>query len=864
MRTAIRHARHGAFGLAFAVISVEASALAQTRHTGSPIPDGAELVRRLGRQATAAFASPGSPVLGALVRMPAGVHGADVGLDDVAPGIARLWGTPARIVAFGDAHPDLPIEVTPPLHPLLDTASVFVGAATTIGQGLDGSGVIVGIADTGLDVTHPDFLDANGNTRVAWLLDLSQAPLGMHADLEAKFAVPDVHGNPAYGAVWSGADIDAAAARHKPPLPQDTVGHGTLVAACAAGNGMGGKSPYRGVAPGATLVIANVAQGGADSIDTLPLLNGVDFIFDRATALGMPAVANVSIGGDFGPHDGTMAWEEALASHVGTAQPGRVIVAAAGNSGSIVDAQVHENVHVSSGSTMRVPILTNGAFQQGGAQVWVAMHPGTDLQVGLDGPDGSWIDPVAANDSAGKNTNDYQAGIYNGSQPANSPVPAQSHGAVVVWQGVWPAGTYYVTLVGSGTADLYVEGTGDAAIPGFSSVGFAYGVREGTINLPATHPSIVGVGCTVNHTNWQSLNPLASPSHLFVPLLDGPGGMPAASQTARYAIEGEPCYFSSAGPTLTGVQKPEIMAPGSAIIGALSQQALPSVATSIFSASCPPTSAGTVDSTCQQIDAAHGVSSGTSFSSPLVAGAVAALLQRDPTLTEDAIVAALQGGAHRLRGPAPFDDQASVGELDVPGAVTAADRLRSPQAAIPDRAESWLSVGADTYLADGSTPLEATLELRTPVAGGPVVPADAFGDGRLVAYARVDGASIGAWPCTQGATRGSPCWRRGPGVWVVDLKPSAGLGGSTLTLGATFDGADIVDPHSLPIATDTWNGTYPPSVRGGCSLSSVRGEPDKSWAWALVLGVLGLRGRVASRRSRAAAATFACRSAFRR
>jgi subtilisin family serine protease len=799
------------------------------------MPDGAALVRLLGPRATDAFTVPGaaSREIRGRVVLPAGVRASDVGLRELVPGLARLSGSPASIVAFADAHPDLPIEVTPPLHTLLNTASAFVFANQAIDQGLDGTGVLVGVADTGLDVTHPDFLDAQGHTRVAWLLDLSALPRGVHADLEQKFGVAPSAGAVLAGAVWSAADIDAAiASGDTSKLPHDEVGHGTLVTACAAGNGLSGKSKYRGIAPGATIVLARITGAGTTSIDTDDVLLGVGFLFDRATALGKPIVVNLSLGSDFGPHDGTMAWEQALASFVGPDHPGRALVAAAGNSGSISPGDgplVHQNVHVSSGATMRVPIPAV-ASRAGGVQVWVAMHAGATMRVGLDGPDGTWIAPVVPGDSAGKESGGYQAAVYNGSEPANSPVPAQSHGAVVDWQGAWPAGTYAVTLSGSGTVDLYVEGTGDASSPD-GPLGFADGVRESTINLPATVPSIIGVGCTINKKSWTDLD--GHEQRIFVPLLDPAGGSPDPDGLTRAPIDGEPCWFSSAGPTLAGVAKPDIMAPGAAIVGALSQQAVPPNAKSSIFASpqCDSTN-------CEVIDSLHGVSAGTSFSSPIVAGAVAVMLQHDPTLTQDTILAALQGGAHPLRGPAPFDDQAGAGEVDVLGAVAAVDRLRDPALAVPVRSESWLTLGASEFLADGSTPLQAVLELRasrasTPNAAAP--PADGFAPGRLAAYALVDGQLF------EGAAQVA---RRGPGVWVATVQLPAGLGPSHLTVGATFDGAPIVEQKTVPIATDVWTAQYPASIRGGCSVApcatGLDRDAPRGAAGALALAALGL------------------------
>jgi subtilisin family serine protease len=793
------------------------------------MPDGAALVRLLGPRAVDAFTVPGarSRDIRARVVLPAGVRASDVGLRELVPGMARLSGAPASILAFADAHPDLPVEVTPPLHTLLNNASKFVFADEAIQQGMDGTGVVVGVADTGLDVTHPDFLDAQGHTRVAWLLDLSSPPRGVHADLEQKFGVAATQGSVLAGAVWSGADIDVAiAAGDMSMLPHDEVGHGTLVTACAAGNGQGGKSIYRGIAPGASIVLARITGQGTTSIDTDDVLLGVGFLFDRAQALGKPVVVNLSLGSDFGPHDGTMAWEQALASFVGPDHPGRALVAAAGNSGSISPDDgplVHQNVHVSSGAMAHVPIPAV-ASQAGGVQVWVAMHAGASLRVGLDGPDGTWIDPVSPDQSVGKSGGGYEAAVYNGSASTNSPVPAQSHGAVVAWQGAWPGGTYAVTLGGSGTADLYVEPTGDASGPGGLPLGFAEGVRESTINLPATVPSIIGVGCTINKTAWVDLDGHAH--HVLVPLLDPAGGLPRSDDAPRGAIDGEPCWFSSAGPTLTGVVKPDIMAPGAAIVGALSQQAAPPSPTSIFS---DPACEAQGSMNCKVIDSLHGLSAGTSFSSPIVAGTVAVMLQHDPTLTQDTILAALQGGAHPLRGPAPFDDQEGAGEVDVLGAVAAVDRLRNPAAALPVRSESWLTLGAEEYYADGSTPLQGVLELRAARTGTGAPPADGFAQGRLAAYALVDGRPY------EGPVQLA---RRGPGVWSLSLQPPAGLGLSHLTVGATFDGQPIVDPRTIPIATDVWTADYPTSVQGGCATSPTRGRTREDWGVALGLFAL--------------------------
>jgi subtilisin family serine protease len=812
-----------------------------TAFAASPRPahadgvDGAKLLRLLGPRAQQAFAPAGAPGIGALVRLPPGTRATEVGLLPVAPGLGRLYGPPTTLLAFADAHPGLPMEVVPPLHALLNTAGSFVEATTATARGLDGTGALVGVADTGLDVTHADFLDAKGQSRVAWLLDLSAAPRGQYPDLEKEYGTLDGNGNVIFGAVWAGADLDVAMAAHSTSLPQDEVGHGTLVTSCAAGNGEGGTSPYRGIAPQAQLVIARVAAAGTESIANDDLLRGVAFLFDRADFMKKPVVVNLSIGSNFGPHDGSMDWEQALASHVGTADPGHALVVAAGNYGSIVDTAVHQSVRVSPGATMRVPVPL-AAPANGGVQVWVSMHDGANLQVGLDGPDGTWIAPVASGQSGGKTTSAYTAGVYNGSAASGSPVPSGSLGGVVLWQGTIPAGTYDVTLSGTGTVDLYLQGTGDLGPDG--AVGFTDGVRESTVTLPATNTSLIGVGCTINKSEWVSIHGVEL--GLAVPDLDAVGGLPATDGGTRNPVGGEPCWFSSAGPTLTGIQKPEIMAPGAAIIGALSAQATPGGAASIFTnPSCPANAGQAADAYCQQIDATHGVSFGTSFSSPIVAGTAAVLLQNDPTLTQGDVLAALQGGVHALRGSAPFADQSGVGEVDVLGAVEAADRIRNPATALPVLSASWLTPGADFYLADGSTPMQAIVELRSARTGtAPPPVADGFSDDRLSAYALVDGQP------QAGAVQSLV--RRGPGVWVATIALPGGYGGHVLTVGATFDGADIVAPARLPIAVDAWSAGYPASATGGCTVVLAR-RSDLATRDLACLGML-LLGLVRARR----------------
>jgi subtilisin family serine protease len=821
--------------LSFAAAALALTLCADASAAGHP--DGAALVRLLGKNAGAALAPNGGPdTLSGLVRLPVGVSAESVALEPVVSGFGKIRGGADAILSFSSAHPDLAVEVAPPLHLLLDQAGTWTGATLAHADGANGDGVLIGVADTGLDVTHPDFFDANGKTRVAWILDLSAKPYGKYPDLEQKYGVVDANGN-VTGAVYQGSDFAALEAAGI-PLPGDDVGHGTHVASLAAGNGGQGTlaTPYIGVAPHATIIAARIVTDSTDNIVEANLLTGVQFLFDRADFMKEPIAVNVSLGSDFGPHDGTMSWEQAMAAFVGPTMPGHAFVASAGNSGDIVSAPVHQSVRVNPGSRMTVPIITAGSAN-GALEVWIAMRSGANLSVGLDGPDGQWIAPVASGSEEGKNAAKYNAGVINGSTAAQSPIPSDSSGAVAIVSGDWPAGTYAITLEGEGTVDLYLEGTNDVVIGG--NTGFPSPVREGTITLPATNPGIIAVGCTINRLQWSSIDGVIG--WQMEPQLDPAGALPvvgANGMVAQRAIAGgEVCWFSSAGPNLDGVPKPEIAAPGGLVIGAMSSEALPGGEYSIFTSStCPPLPDGGTSARCMQVDSDHAVAQGTSMSAPLVAGAIALLFERDPTLTQDKIVGLLQAGAHPFRGPHPFDDQSGPGELDVVGALDALDQRWDPSALLPDPGSSWITLSASYLAADGSTPLTAILELRT--AGG-THRADLFDVTRLVPVVLIDGAPQPLPTLV----------RHAPGLWSFTVQPAAGLGGSMIELGASFDGEPIVVPKIVPIAVDVWSAEYATTASGGCRIGARRAEGSASqansdlWLVALACGSCALRAR---------------------
>lgn len=811
-------------GVLFALLAATSAGAAHAE-----TPNGPALLRVLGDDAEATLA-PNKGSVSALVELPRELRARDLGLREAAPGFAWVDGR-ARILAFSRVHPQIPLEVAPTLKLLNDRVGEIVRSRFANRAGIDGRGTLVGVADTGADVTHPDFLDENGKTRVEWVLDLSRPPRGVHADLENLFGVKDDAGTVTSGAVYSKEDLQKIVdAGRTLDLPTDDVGHGSHVSGSAVGGG--GGTAYAGVAPKAGLVVARITRPGTDSIDNDDLVRAVGFMFAVADRMKLPMAVNLSLGSDFGPHDGSMMWERAIASYIGPSHPGRAIVAAAGNSGSVAEQAIHQTAHVPRGSIVRVPITSKGA-SSGAVQVWVSFRGTTRISLGVDAPTGTWLAPVAEGEENGVRAASYRVGVVNSKQTADGLIPEGHRGAVAVWSGTLPAGTYSMVLRNdgdsAGDADLYIQALGGAASTP-DPTQFTNGVREGTVNLPAAHPAIIGVGCSVNRVRWRSA--AGSEVALTVPTTDLLGFV--ATGESRDLVDGEVCWFSSAGPNVDGVQKPEIAAPGGIVASTASRQAAPGSLRSIFTSSACPQRGGKADPSCLLVDAGHGISAGTSMASPIVAGVAALLFQKDPTLTQDKVAALLQAGAHPFRGPAPYDDQNGPGEVDALGALDALERLKDPILYLPDASRSWIALSSSYVPADGSRAVTALLELRT--ADG-AKRADLFDAQRLLADVRIDGV-----PKTVG-----PITRKAPGLYTYTFRIGEdGLGLKDAVFGATFDGVPIVATRTLPIATDPWNAGYPSQLSGGCTTSTI-GARDLAahgvWLVALGVAVVAFRKR---------------------
>lgn len=206
------------------------------------------------------------------------------------------------------------------LQPLCDTMVInnnvwpVHAGFPPLSQAYDGTGVVMGIIDEGIDLLHPDFRDINGNTRIKFLWD-------QKIDNDPGGITPMPYG---YGTEWNSVAINNGSASAHQDGP---YGHGSMVSGIAAGNGLAVNN-YKGVAPGSDIIFV-----GYDPYYNASITDAVNYIFSKASVIGKPVVINISLGDYLGSHDGQDLQAQAIGNMIADTV-GRSVVAAAGNSGT--------------------------------------------------------------------------------------------------------------------------------------------------------------------------------------------------------------------------------------------------------------------------------------------------------------------------------------------------------------------------------------------------------------------------------------------------------------------------------------------------------------------------------------------------
>lgn len=186
---------------------------------------------------------------------------------DATPAAIRKMAASPDIVCI---YQDVPVRI------FLDYSVPHIHTPRVWQCGVSGQGVKIAIVDTGIDQAHPDFQGQILNT----------------------------YDN-------TGQSV------------QDGCGHGTHCASIAAGSGAASQGIYRGVAPGASLLIAKVLRNDGSGMMS-DVMDGVEWAVDQGAQ-----IISLSLG-EVGSSDGNDPLSELCEAAI---QRGVVVCVAAGNEG---------------------------------------------------------------------------------------------------------------------------------------------------------------------------------------------------------------------------------------------------------------------------------------------------------------------------------------------------------------------------------------------------------------------------------------------------------------------------------------------------------------------------------------------------
>ena len=504
-------------------------------------------------------------------------------------------------------------------------------------QAYRGKDVIIGIIDTGIDFTHPDFIDSLGNTKVLYIWDQT---------IGSPTKFPD---NFSYGQQWDSTDINTGICTHIDPA--SSYGHGTNVSAIAASNGNATKSHY-GAAPDANLIVVASDFDANNWLSTVA--DGVEYIFSLADSLGMPCVINVSAGTYWGSHDGLDLDAQRIDSLI-KAKSGRALVAAAGNAGQI-DA-FHLEYDLSSdtnftwfefNSSIVIPgyassggiyfelyadtfDFNNNARFSFGADLIGSPYKERGTMQFLDMPsfyDGSYAAMLDGNlilvDSIVNSLGQKLADVSIGFDKINEDrtyfmqviIDPDSTATDYAWR--------FLTT-GQGKFDIWSTSNGILGTSNITNIvpNSSIFADSGYYKYPDTLQSMV--------SSFQCLpDVITVGNYVNLDYYTDVQGILRQAFT-NYQPSGELYASSSLGPTRLGVTKPTVAAPGSTTMAASRMADLANMLTA--------------EPNKLAQDSLHRTANGTSMASPSVAGVVALLFESCPDYDYAHIKNALTGGA---------------------------------------------------------------------------------------------------------------------------------------------------------------------------------------------------------------------------
>lgn len=474
------------------------------------------------------------------------------------------------------------------------TDSVQRGLGVDDGMAFDGTGVYIGITDWGFDYTHPNFYAEDGsNYRIAMAWDHfrlagpSPAALGYGAGLN-------------YGKVISGRE--SLMAHHGDTSNIYGYGtHGTHVAGISAGGGHNGVN--KGQAPGARLLLCSFGLGEKEWMEAVAWMRQV--AADSARRL----VVNSSWGMyTFSTLDGTSLLSEAINNW---SAEGTVFCTSGGNNGrTSIPFHISGSFHPDAVDTVRTVVVR-------ASQIYSISETGQALVL--------WGDEDI----------DFSAGLRfrNGTEVCEGPMFSTADGDTVIYDTVtcgYISVPYRIMIEHSNPFDNRPHIQIDVNKTSLETRLY-FTADSGTVhawNIANKENHAGNEGCTFKSNSYDGFMDGDAKYGVGEPACAAKCISVAAHSADKWNSNGTQYFtgvltpFSSCGPLINGVNKPEISAPGNDVISSISHWTDDN-----YQSYMSTTHDGTMYIWSKM--------SGTSMSCPATTGVVALILQAAPRLSVD-------------------------------------------------------------------------------------------------------------------------------------------------------------------------------------------------------------------------------------
>ncbi len=533
-----------------------------------------------------------------------------------------------------------------------------------------GKGVVTGIMDTGLEPNHVNFIDSDGRSRIERLWVYTGSLPSNKKSYEAS--------------TIANCECDTESESHATHVTG-------IMAGSYKGNGRyayttkpdetanlikrnNNPIPYYGIATDATLALS-VGQLYDNNI-----LDGVQNIINYAESMGMPAVINLSLGTNDGPHDGS----DQFTSTLNSLGKNAIICVSSGNEGefnmslsrTLSDNETEFKTFILPATEYNIQNIS------GPIDIWASDdRPFTVTLSTYRIMDGA-VSSIVTGSTSGSTAFTAKGGLKSGRGTLTMGVNSRNrrfNGRIALSQAIETLSSGYRVMISvkgkpGQKINMYYAGYGNFSAA--NTEGFIDGNPDESINSNSIGDNLISVGSYNTRKYFGRLD-----SDYAYALS---GGTP-----------GEISEFSSYGTAPDGSVLPHILAPGATIISSFNRYYVEGVYGSLYGQSPTAMTGSAANGSATDY---WGTMDGTSMAAPCVSGIVALWLEADPTLTVSDIKNIMAETSRNDSWTAARPETSLYGKIDAAAGLKYILQQNASIGSINDDAENMMVIEA---VADG-------------------------------------------------------------------------------------------------------------------------------------------------------------------